>query len=163
VGRAEVPHPQPRDADYLDWANRRGKYADGGARYRIWAWPTEQALLSKPSTWDEDSSSPANIDWLSESLSHYIERPWLQHNVIDGAAINALLFSALASGRQVYRMTVTNWLDYLLSGGKDLRLLWITPLLKVVRFFLRWIMLPAVAAGLITARYHSAANYVLGT
>src|SRR4029079_6171534 len=87
-------------------------------RGSLWAWPTEKALVSRPKEWK--STSPADVDRLTDAIARYIERPWLQHNVIDGAAINGLLFSTLASTIELYNTGELfgrpNW-SYVLSKG----------------------------------------------
>jgi hypothetical protein len=126
---------------------------------RIWAWPTEAELLIRPKEWRD--TSPADADKLADALVGYIERPWLQHDVIDGAAINALLFAALAEYTDLHMIRVFG-LSYGLSGGNQLRMLWINPLVKFGWFLVRWIMPPAMAWGLNTVGYEGAASVVLG-
>jgi hypothetical protein len=115
--------------------------------------------LIRPKEWN--GTSPTDVDKLTDALADYIERPWLQHNLIDCAAINALLFSALAYWRELHLMMVSG-LSFMLSGGNQLRMLWITPALRIAGFLMRWIMLPALAMGLGAAGYEKGAGIAIG-
>lgn len=78
----------------------------------IWPWPTGRELMSAPKEW-RDRTSPVDSNQLAAALSDYIQRIWLQHNIIDGAAINAFLFSGLASSMDFYRFGAfgpINWI-----------------------------------------------------
>jgi hypothetical protein len=88
-------------------------------RYDLWAWPNESVRLQRrPSEWCE--ASPTMVGDIDEALAEYVQRPWLQHNVIDASAISALLFSQLAVfAEQVKSGTAfggPNW-SYILSEG----------------------------------------------
>jgi hypothetical protein len=85
--------------------------------------------------------------------------------VIDGAAINALLFSSLTSiialhdsGELFGRAN----LSYVLAEGNIPKMLGIGMGLTVGRFFLRWIMLPAIAVGLSVMGYETGASVAMG-
>lgn len=143
----------------IRWAFIANERLNAPVRASLWAWPTDTELLIRPKAWN--GTSPADADKLADALSDYIERPWLQHNLIDGAAINALLFSALAYWRELHLMMVSG-LSFMLSGGNQLRMLWITPVLRVAGFLARWIMLPALAMGLAAAGYEKGANIAIG-
>jgi hypothetical protein len=136
----------------------------GSTRYRLWAWPTEQALHSRPKEWSKGVTSPADADRLADALADYIERPWLQHNAIDGAAINALMFSTLASTMELHEtgelIGRPNW-SYILSERNVFKMLGIGVALRVCPLLMRWMMLPAVAMGLSAFGHEMAAGFVL--
>ena len=123
----------------------------------IWAWPTERELMFAPKEW-RARTSPVDSRRLADALSDYIQRIWLQHNIIDGAAINAFLFSALASAMDLYRRGAfgpTDWAHVLREYGVEWRPFW-NQLASVFLGwifvpFTKWIMLPAIAVGLMFA------------
>ena len=121
-----------------------------------------------PREW-RDRTSPVDSKRLADALTDYIQRVWLQHFVIDGAAINAFLFSALASSMDLYRLGAfgpTDWSYALRSFGFRWHPFWnkiAGVSLSVIVFpFLKWIMLPAIAAGLMSAGYVTAAGVTIG-
>jgi hypothetical protein len=127
---------------------------------RIWAWPQEHAIRSPPKDWlgmDENE--------LDAALASYVRCPWLQHDRIDGSAINALIFAHLQETTEHVRCGaatgVPNW-SYILSGGNILAEIALARVLPIVGFFLRWMMLPAIAIALDAQRYHSAALIFIG-
>src|SRR5262249_4095384 len=85
-------------------------------QFRLWTWPTEKELGSHPKEWG-GHNSPVRIDELTKDVSYYIEQPCPQHNIIDGAAINAILFTDLASSMDRYNTGEAygqiNWAYYL--------------------------------------------------
>ena len=85
--------------------------------------------------------------------------------MIDGAAINGLLFSTLASTIELYNTGELfgrpNW-SYVLSKGNIFRMFWMALALRVGSFFMRWIILPAVAVGLGATGYETWAGIVIG-
>jgi hypothetical protein len=135
----------------------------------IWIWPSEKQLLFPPDTWRRRSNSPADTENLKKYLSEYVERPWLQHNVIDGAAINALLFSALSHAMDLYRMGAfgpTDWVHFLWKSGSRMRPFWrhLAGLCigKIVIPFLKWLLLPTIAAVLMWTQYDMPAEVIFG-
>jgi len=141
----------------LRWAFSANELRTSSRRYGIWAWPTLalEGLIA----------SPADPDQLADALADYVERPWLRHNVIDGAAINALLFSTLASSINLHdsgELFGRPKLSYVLGGGNVFKIFGIGMGLTVARFFLRWILLPAIAVGLTAMGYETAAGLAIG-
>jgi hypothetical protein len=135
----------------------------------IWSWPGKWELLYPPLKQWRGNSSPVDAEELANRLTTYIEYPWLQHNIIDGAAINAILFSALSSAMDLYRMGAfgpTDWAFMLRKLGFDFRPFWyafINVVLSWIVFpVLQWIMLPAVAAVLMYTQHDIAAEIVFG-
>src|SRR5262249_84741 len=140
-------------------ANERSNSSPRLWTWPVWTWPAEAELVFRPKGWR--SSSPADVDKLTDGIARYIERPWLQHNIIDGAAINAFLFSALASSMEAYKtgelLGKVNW-SYVLSNGNPLWMLGF----KIGGFLLRWVMLPAIAVALMATDNDKAGEFVLG-
>ncbi len=135
----------------------------------IWVRPSEKQLLFPPDTWRRRSDSPADTEDLKKCLSEYVERPWLQHNIIDGAAINTFLFSALSHAMDLYRMGAfgpTDWAYFLWKSGSRMRQFWrhIASLCigKIVIPFLKWLLLPTIAAALMWAQYDMPAKVIFG-
>ncbi len=135
------------------------------ARNGIWAWPTERELQFPPKEWLSDGTSPADTEQLTRAVEYYIECPWLQHNTIDGAAINAFLFSALSSAVRLYRLGAfgrTDWAYVLRGTGSNLHpvLDQLVGLFLAWIFFpvLKWIMLPAISVILVVEGYNTAAE-----
>jgi len=136
---------------------------------RIWAWPREWELQYPPLKQWRGNSSPVNTEELANELTKYIERPWLQHDIIDGAALNAFLFSALSSAMDLYRLGAfgpTDWAFMLRKFGYDLHPFWYALINVVLSWIvfpvLRWIMLPAAAAALMYVEQVLAAEIVFG-
>jgi hypothetical protein len=142
----------------LRWAFSANEQRTSSRRYKIWAWPT-LALEGR------FIASPADPNQLADALADYVERPWLQHSVIDGAAINALLFSTLASTIELHdsgELFGQPKLNYVLGGSNVFKVFGIGMGLTVARFFLRWIMLPAIAVSLTAMGYETAAGLAIG-
>jgi hypothetical protein len=117
---------------------------------RIWSWP-DNPLYSGGAAASRDNSNA-----LERPLAEYLNRPWLQHNLIDASAINALLFEKLAylsyQMRSGELTGIPNW-GAVLGGGNLLAEMVLNLVLPPIRFFLRWLMLPLVAWALISFGY----------
>lgn len=144
----------------------------------IWSWPSERGLkfLSErwhrtrhSESWLPGATSPTDNKILARELSGYVERPWLQHNIIDGAAINAFLFSALSAAMDLDRMGAfgpTDW-GYMLrklgySGHRFWSELFGIVLQWIVLPLLKWTMVPVVATSLFFAGYQTYGEVFLG-
>lgn len=139
---------------------------EGNQRYawpRLWVWPSEDAVITPPKHWI--GRSPISVDHLDKAIAKYLKRPWLQHDIIDASVINALLFTALAEFAEQVRIgTATgtpNW-SYILSGGNELAQLGWAVSLAIIGFLARWVILPAIAIGLIVFDLQTAAIVVFG-
>jgi len=133
----------------------------------IWAWPNDKDLLWPPIDKWRHEHSPADVKQLTSALAEYVERPWLQHNIIDGAAINAFLFDALSSATHLYRMGAfgrADWAHMLRFMGWHPVLSQISGLFLSLIFFpfLKWIMFPGISAILLLQGYNTAAEVVCG-
>jgi hypothetical protein len=112
--------------------------------------------------------SPADTTQLANALSNYVERPWLQHNLIDGAAINAFLFSAMSSALELHRMGAfgrTDWAYMLRKFGSRMHPVLIILsglLIGGIIEFLKWTIVPAIAASLMLLGYRTAAEVTFG-
>jgi hypothetical protein len=185
--------------DGLRWAFSRNtdRTLYDAVQDRIWAWPGETKLLSPPPKEWRHNSSPADIKQLANKLADYLERPWLQHNIIDGAAINAFLSSAASEYNDLYltgeAFGEINWtylfnkhdpvlvlgcaaID-LIPGGVPFQAFlrhsstgglspfWsaiVSVLLRWIAFpFLKWVLLPGIAAILWTLGYELSSEIVL--
>ncbi|MBB6465576.1 hypothetical protein HNQ96_001434 [Aminobacter lissarensis] len=135
------------------------KYAPG----TLWAWPSQEALQRPPSNWHD--RSPANMDSLDRALVGYLQCPWLQHNLVDVSAINAFIFTELAIALEDVRtgaaLGVPN-LSYIFSGGNVFAQLGLAVCGRIVGFLLRWVMLPAIALGLLAYNYETGALVTIG-
>jgi len=146
------------DLESREKSNYSKRLVEGPVGGRLWIWPTEQALQNPPVDWAD--KGPLNVNFLEGELTTYLEHRRLQHDRIDSAAINALLFSDLAacvagyqSGHLIGRPNVS----YILSDGDPLKLLWITPAIWMSRFVASWVMLPAISIALAAAGYQRGA------
>jgi hypothetical protein len=135
----------------------------------LWVWPSDKELLWLPFDKWRHNLSPADTTRLANALSSYVERPWLQHNLIDGAAINAFLFSAMSSALELPRMGAfgrTDWAYMLRKFGSRMHpvliLLFGLFIGWIVVPFLKWITVPAIAASLMLLGYHMAAEVTFG-
>ncbi|NGO51563.1 hypothetical protein [Allomesorhizobium camelthorni] len=140
---------------------------DGKKRYvgrRLWVWPSDEDIRHPPKNWIGDRS-PVRSDLLDKALAKYLKRPWLQHDIIDGSVINALLFTELAEVSEQVRVGAAtgtpNW-SYILSDGNELAQLGWAIALPIVGFLARWVLLPAVSIGLLIYRFQTAAIVVIG-
>ena len=101
---------------------------------------------------------------LDDAIAAYLKRPWLQDDAIDASAINALLFTELASfSEQVKSGTafgIPNW-SYILSGGNPLKQLGYAFAGGTIGFVARWIMLPTIAVALLVNNHESGAEIAL--
>ena len=147
---------------------------------RLWTWPSEWELRFPAEKWHQrhyrgsekwysDKTAPADSKLLASSIADYLERPWLQHNAIDGAAINAFLFSALSSAMDLYRMGAfgpSDWAYVFRKSGSRLHPFWNEffgiALGWVVFPIIRWGMMPAIATSLIFTKHYAAAEIVFG-
>jgi hypothetical protein len=128
------------------------------ARYTLWAWPSDAALQERPKDWYRES--PTSIDYLDNPLADYLKRPWLQHDVIDASAINALLFTELAVFVEQLKIGTAlgkpNW-SYIFSGGNMFAQVGLHLGGKIIGFLVAWIMLPAIAVGLLVYGHQTGA------
>jgi hypothetical protein len=135
----------------------------------IWTWPGEKELLFPPNNKWRSNSSPSDREELASKVTAYIERPWLQSDLIDGAAINAFLFSALSSAMDLYRMGAFGATDWSFVLGKVnpcahpfLNYFFGLVLSLIIFPVFRWIMFPAVAAALAYTQHATSAEVILG-
>ncbi len=137
---------------------------NGSPRRSIWAWPGLETLERRQEKWGT-STSPADADRVSDALTDYIASPWLQHNIIDGAAINALLFSEVAATIEIYKTGKLtgrlNW-GYILSPDGEARGALINIGIITFLSLLRWIALPATGVTLVMWGSEMAGIIVLG-
>lgn len=134
-----------------------------GNKSRLWVWPSSGAFRNPPKNWL--ARSPVNCSILDEALTKYLKRPWLQHDIIDGSVINALLFTELAELSEEVRIgTATGRPDwsYILSYGNASVQLALSIVLPIFGFLVRWVLLPAVAIGLIIYGFQTSAIVVTG-
>ncbi len=131
--------------------------------FRLWAWPGENTLAEPPSNWR--GNSPANVVDLDYALVGYLKRPWLQIDTIDTSVINALLFSELAEYVEgVKTGALFGWpnFSYILSGGNIFAQFGLALAGRVIGFLAAWVIMPAVAAGLLAYGYETGAAFAIG-
>lgn len=97
---------------------------------------------------------------LERYVAHYIEKPWLQNNLIDWAVINATLFNqtnklcdGIQSGELVGKK---NW-SYLFTRSYAKRIVLFDAGLVFLRYFLLWVAPPIAVLGLIVIKNERAA------
>jgi hypothetical protein len=137
---------------------------DQGNPPRIWAWPKELARGETPSDWaGKDQAS--YIEELDAALAEYIRHVWLQHDVIDASAINALLFTELADGIENSRRGTIfgspNW-SYLFSGRSIITQVLLARVGSVFGFLGRWVVVPLLTVAFGQAGYPGLAMFALG-
>jgi hypothetical protein len=128
---------------------------------RLWRSPGTWQMDHQPANWE--SVSPVDRYRLTEALAEYLKRDWLQHNLIDSAAINALLFDEIARAKDTIRSGTLvgkwNWAYILAGNHKEKLLLW-TVALMIGAFVARWVIPAVVVVGLIRGEYFMAAQIV---
>ncbi len=125
----------------------------------LWRSPGTWQMDHQPSNWT--SASPVNRRRLADAIAEYMKKDWLQHDLIEWAAINALLFDEIArmkdgikSGRALEEWS---W-AYIFAGNHKERLLLWTVALMFGAFVARWVIPPATIVGLERAGYLGAAK-----
>ena len=133
------------------------------ARFALWAWPSETTLQVRPTDWIGES--PTSVDDLDTALAEYLKRPWLQHDLIDASAINALLFSEVSAFLEQVKSGAAlgrpNW-SYIFSGGNVFKQMGLALAGKTIAFLLAWVLLPAVAIILFVYGYQTNSIIVIG-
>lgn len=130
---------------------------------RLWLAPGSFQILHKPSNWL--GVSPVNEQSLDEAIAEYLKRPWLQHNLIDWAAIGGAMFNSWAHRRlDVISGLAFGEIDWaaLFSGGEQTRMIIWKCVLVVVAFLARWFLPPLVIGALIYTQYQLAAKVIGG-
>ena len=125
----------------------------------LWYVLSHENINTQPDYWRH--VSPVKESELKRTTASYLEKPWLQHNFIDWAIINASLFNQVAelsdglkSGQLLGK---TNW-GYLFAGNKlEKRLLWEGGL-ALFGFLIRWVIPPAVVIALQAINYEKTAT-----
>ena len=129
----------------------------------LWWIQDDHAINTQPDDWTH--FSPMNEKWLNRATASYLEKPWLQHNFVDWAIINASLFNQLVelsnglrSGQLLGRL---NW-AYIFSGNKLVKQQLWTVGFALFGFLARWIIPPAAAIALLVLKYGTAAAILGG-
>lgn len=129
----------------------------------LWRSPGTFQMDHQPPNWSD--VSPVDRYWLERAIAEYIRRDWLQHNLIEWAAINALLFDeisrlkvAIRSGR-VFKEG--DW-AYILTGNHEEKLTLWRAALALSAFAVRWMLPPLIITGLVYLEYLDAAKAVGG-
>lgn len=130
---------------------------------KFWYGFHDSQLIERPEEWTD--ASPIDPDQLDAATARYLERPWMQINLLDWYLLSAFisdellrLMDGIKSGSAIGS---PNW-AYVLSGGKYLNtLLWRLGL-GLLKFALRWLLLPAVAGLAYYIGYVTAAMWILG-
>jgi len=123
----------------------------------------DDQLTERPEEWNDDS--PIDPSSLDTATARYLERPWLQINLLDWYILNAFIkdeLLRLAAGIRTGTLFGQFNLAYALSGGSQLKMLAWKPVLAILKFLMNWILLPAIVAALFYFKYETAAWWVLG-
>ena len=120
-------------------------------------------LINKPEEWT--AASPINPTALDAATARYLERPWMQSNLLDWYLLNGFLTDemfrfqdGLLSGSALGE---TNW-AYQLSKKTIVSTLRWRVGLGTAKFALNWLLLPALAAVAYYSDYILAAQLILG-
>lgn len=141
-------------------AKKRLEFQEEHDRGILWIAPAIEKLNDPVLEWNWRDFSPVDKDSLDKALVEYLEKDWLQHNIIDWAAINALLFDeyrrtneGIASGAAIEKI---NWAWYL--ADRDSRKIhWGALKVLLFRFAMRWAVPAIIILVLAGADYPRAA------
>jgi hypothetical protein len=130
---------------------------------KFWYGFHDSQLIENPEEWT--GASPIDSSRLYMATARYLERPWMQVNLLDWYILNGFVLDELLrladgikSGSSIGSI---NW-AYILSGGKYLKTLWWKFVLGAAKFALSWLLLPALAALAYYLGYKTVANWTLG-
>jgi len=130
---------------------------------KFWYRFDNSQLINRPEEWT--AASPINPTALDAATSRYLERPWMQSNLLDWYLLNGFLTDemfrfqdGLLSGSALGE---TNW-AYQLSKKTIMSALWWRVGLGTAKFALSWLLLPALAAVAYYFDYILAAQLILG-
>lgn len=118
-------------------------YLEDSPSHRIWCYPKAR-WSGKPDNWTH--SSPVDSASLDSATAKYLKNSWMQLNKIDWYIINAFVFSELAElsegivSGQVFG--TINWAYAFASGRIDKTIIY-QFIFSIVKFVLKWLLLPA--------------------
>jgi hypothetical protein len=118
-------------------------------RYNLWAWPSDAEVEE----WAYRGTGRAGFNDLDNALADYLKRPWLQHDAIDISAINACLVTELAE------LALPHW-SFIFVGRNVLAQAGLALIGRLIGFLAAWIMLPALAVGLLVRSHETEAIVV---
>ncbi|MEX1205659.1 MAG: hypothetical protein WEB85_10445 [Dongiaceae bacterium] len=159
-------HVKSSDSPFIRNPEEKAKLAKREKEHNgtLWYVPDRWSIRDRPDHWDE--ASPVSPRYLVAALGKYLARPELQHDLIDWACTNALLFDELARTADGIKSGIAfgkiNW-AYTLGDGKELTMAWATLGLLFLKFFLRWLLPATLVAGLIYFAWFTAAAIVGAT
>lgn len=129
----------------------------------LWYVQSHHNVNTRPDNWTH--CSPVGASRLVQATASYLEKPWLQHNFIDWAIINASLFNEFVSLNDDLKSGLLlgkiNW-AYLIAGEVfEKQVLWEVGL-ALLGFLVRWIVPPAAVIALLILDYKKAAAILGG-
>ena len=127
----------------------------------IWFKPTVNNLNHRPDTWED--VSPVNSSSLDSVTARYLQRPWMQLNLLDWYILNGYVFDeaarladAIKSGQAI---GIINW-AYIFSGGNIEKTLYWRVAFEISKFLARWILTPAIIIAVYYVGYHGIAKWI---
>lgn len=136
-----------------DWADKKPG--------SIWCSPTLDCLNFRPDGRLE--ASPVDKRRLDAATAIYLERPWMQLNLLDWYILNGYVFDELARFAEGVKSGQAsgsiNW-AYVLSDGNIERTVYWRAGFEVAKLLLRWVLPPAVVAIAYYAGYQETAAWI---
>ena len=127
----------------------------------IWFQPTLDCLKFRPDSWWD--ASPVNKSQLDAATVRYLQRPWMQLNLLDWYILNGYVFDELArvsdSIKSGEAIGIINW-AYLFSGGDFEKTIYWRAAFQLLKFVARWILGPAVIILVFYFGYQQVANWL---
>lgn len=131
--------------------------------HQFWCRFDGEHVIQQPKEWGDDS--PISQESLDIATAKYLDRPWMQSNLLDWYIINAFVKDELlrfaARVRTGMHFNKVN-LAYAFSGGNQFKMILWRPALALINFFVKWVLLPAIAGGLYYFGYETVALWVIG-
>ncbi len=127
----------------------------------IWFNPTVNNLNLRPDTWDD--VSPVDTSRLDNVTARYLQRPWMQLNLLDWYILNGYVFDeaarladAIKSGQAI---GITNW-AHIFSDGDIVKTIYWRAAFQIAKFLARWILVPAIIIAINYVGFHETAKWI---
>jgi hypothetical protein len=135
------------------WRKKKGGW--------IWFKPGLDSLKFRPDDWDD--VSPVDKSSLDTATARYLQRPWMQLNLLDWYILNGYIFdetARLADGiKSGEAIGIINWAHVFSGGGFQKTFYW-RAAFEISKFLARWILVPAIIITAYYAGYYETAKWI---
>ena len=123
----------------------------------------ERQLAERPTEWTD--ASPIDPTVLDAATARYLDRPWLQSNLLDWYLLNGFIVDEILrladSVKSGFVLGKIDW-AYVLSEGRSFAQLRWRLGFTAIKFSLKWLLLPGLAAVAYLNYFETAAMWILG-